>query len=269
MNKISFIGAGNVAFRLSLALCEKGAEIDYIFDRSERNGKKLINALRTYGSNAQYSSSIDRLLSSDVVIIAISDDAISDMVAQIDDVITHQHFDTPPLFLHTSGSTDIKVFERLGLYGCRYGVLYPVMTLNKNKIIDFKDVPFLLEGSDNEVNSTLESIASSFNSQYTFCDSHKRLLMHIAAIYSCNFVNYILGLAFELAGKDHTLLIPTTLEGVRNAFLHTPESTLTGPAKRGDINIIRKHLEILDELQLPEHKEIYRIISENIVKNNK
>ena len=89
--------------------------------------------------------------------------------------------------------------------------------------------------------------------------------MHVAAVFTTNFVNYLLGLAFPIVQHDHPLLIPSTIEAVRNAFLHTPTSTLTGPARRGDMETIRKHLEVLEKMGLKEQEEIYRLFTDRIL----
>ena len=90
--------------------------------------------------------------------------------------------------------------------------------------------------------------------------------MHVAAVFTTNFVNYLLGLAFPIVQHDHPLLIPSTIEAVRNAFLHTPASTLTGPARRGDMETIHKHLEVLQKMGLTEQEEIYRLLTDKILK---
>ena len=52
---------------------------------------------------------------------------------------------------------------------------------------------------------------------------------------------------------------------MRNAFLHTPASTLTGPARRGDMETIRKHLDVLEQSGLKEQAEIYRLFTDKIL----
>ena len=53
---------------------------------------------------------------------------------------------------------------------------------------------------------------------------------------------------------------------MRNAYLHTPATTLTGPARRGDMDTIHKHLDLLRRMGLTEQEEIYRLFTEKILK---
>lgn len=269
MYNFSFIGAGNVVFRLSLALHEKGHTIEYIHSRHAEHADKVVKALNTNGSKACTAKGLEQTLSSDIVIVSVSDDAYPEVVNQISDALLSHGHDHLPFIFHTSGATDIDVLSPLFDLGAGCGVLYPMMTLSKNKNVDFADAPFLLESTSNESLRILESIAVSLNSEYYVCDSKKRLRMHTAAVFSCNFANYLLSLAFEVAGNAHTLLLPCTIEMVRKSFLNSPESALTGPAKRGDMKTIGKHLALLESLGMEEHKEIYTILTNNLIKRNK
>ena len=247
---IAFAGAGNVAFRFSLALQEKGYD-------------KLVRALRANGSDTQAAADYRDLASADLIFIAVSDDAIETVVREMTGQLAGM--EKLPAVVHTSGATDISILKPLEDIGCRCGVVYPLMTLNRNKNVEFKDVPLLLESTSQELRPVLDSIASDLGGEHYFYSSADRLKMHVAAVFTTNFVNYLLGLAFPIVQHDHPLLIPSTIEAVRNAFLHTPASTLTGPARRGDMETIRKHLEVLESMGLKEQEEIYRLFTDRIL----
>ncbi len=268
MYSISFIGAGNVAFRLSLALQLAGHSIDFICNRDINNGNKLVKAINKNGGEAKYTNDYKALLNSEVVIISVSDDAIEEVTKGIAASLKEVSLGEIqlPNFFHTSGATDIKALSTLMDMGFECGVLYPLMTISKSKNINFSDVPFLLESTSQTTKRVLEGLTSSLNSEYFLCNSEKRLRMHTAAVFSCNFINYLLGLSFEVAGNAHTLLLPSTLEMVRKSFLLSPEAASTGPAKRGDLTTINKHIDLLEQLGLEEHKEIYKLLSDKIIK---
>jgi len=260
---IAFVGAGNVAFRFSLALQEKGYNISYVYSRTERSRDKLVRALQANGAGTQAAGDYRTLARAAVVFIAVSDDAIESVVSGMREELAGM--DSLPAVVHTSGATDISVLRPLEEAGCRCGVIYPLMTLNRNKNVDFKDVPLLLESTSRELMPILDSIASDLGGEHYFYSSKDRLKMHLAAVFTTNFVNYILGLAFPIVQHDHPLLIPGTIEAVRNAFLHTPASTLTGPARRGDMMTVRKHLDLLQSMGMTEQEEIYRLFTDRIL----
>lgn len=292
MNSISFIGAGNVATRMALAFQEKGCAIPHIWNRTRERASRLVRTLNSNlsastarnafeaglftpvptGAPTACAASLTDLLESDMIVIAVSDDAIADVVSALSEQVRNaskcgeEHF---PIIVHTSGATDISVLNPLRDEGCRCGVLYPMLTLSKSRCVDFKEVPFLLEANDDTTLHALKRICELLNSEYMCCDSQSRVKMHIAAVFACNFTNYLLSLAFETAGDVHPLLQATTLEMVRKSFQQSPQEALTGPARRGDISTIKKHLEILEEEGLSEQKEIYSLITEKIMARNK
>lgn len=288
METVSFIGAGNVAFRMAIAFQEKGYSVPGIFNISSEKASKLVRALNSNlpaysnrkaqetgclnpvptGNPSSIASSLTDLLSSDIVVVAVSDDAIPEVVETFaSEIHTARRLGTVhlPIVVHTSGAADISVLAPLEEEGCRCGVFYPLLTLSKSKNVDFRDVPFLLEANDAKTLNALKVLCDSFKSEYVCCNSRERLMMHIAAVFSSNFTNYLLSLAFEISGKNHSLLLPTTIEMVRKSFLQSPEAALTGPAKRGDMKTIERHLKMLDESGLSEQKEIYSLLTEKII----
>ncbi len=293
MNTISFIGAGNVAFRMAIAFQEKGYIIPTVWNRSRDKAVKITRALNSNlsaytahnaaqagnytpvptGTPSISTLSFEDLLESDMVIIAVSDDAISSVAESFSlamkNAIASGNTNSLPICVHTSGATPLDALSPLKELGCQCGVLYPVMTLSRSKNVNFKDVPFLLEGSDEKALKALKGVCDTLGSEYYVCDSSKRLKMHTAAVFSCNFTNYLLSLAFEVAGDAHSLLLPATLEMIRKSFLQSPKMALTGPAKRGDMKTIEKHLELLESLGMKEHADIYRTITENIITRTK
>ena len=58
-------------------------------------------------------------------------------------------------------------------------------------------------------------------------------------------------------------LKPLILETLQKSLSIEPENAQTGPAKRGDLEILDKHLEFLKED--PTVAEIYKLISQQII----
>ena len=63
-----------------------------------------------------------------------------------------------------------------------------------------------------------------------------------------------------------SILIPLIKETVRKASVVSPKDAQTGPAARGDMKIINKHIDLLDSE--PE-KNIYKMISKEIMNSRK
>lgn len=268
---ISFIGYGNVAYRLAISLQKYGHNIDYICGRDSKKAAKLAyilnkeehsaNEQNTMPSHVLGSVDYSNATTSQIVILAVSDSAIC---AVADEFYSFcKKMDTFPLVLHCSGATPLEVLNNFP----NHGVLYPLMTLSATKPVDFKFIPFFIESSSKEVSALLKNICISFNAEYKEIDSKERAQLHVSAVYVSNFINYLTGLAFDLSKPNHISLMPLAIETIRKAFLFEPHLVQTGPAIRGDIETINKHLTLLEDF--PEHKEVYELLTEKIIKRRK
>lgn len=255
MYSISFIGAGNVAFRLSLALQHAGHRVECICNRNQEKAEQIVRALKRHKGTAFATTSHAEIPQSDLIILAVSDQAI----AETAQALTGRH---NSLIVHTSGAESVTVLQQAGIQ--HYGVLYPLMTLSKNKDLDVRMIPFLLEASGKEQEKKLTTLVDTLRAEYKLCDSQKRLQMHTAAVFSTNFINYLLGLSYEISYPDFTFLLPCAIETVRKAFLNKPAVSQTGPAVRGDFRTLEKHLTLLQEKGLQEQYDVYKMLTAHL-----
>ncbi|MDE5633111.1 MAG: DUF2520 domain-containing protein, partial [Muribaculaceae bacterium] len=95
--------------------------------------------------------------------------------------------------------------------------------------------------------------------------SRRRRALHLAAVFACNFANQMWAEAdFRLRkeGLDITCLLPLLEATLGKLGSLSPAEAMTGPAQRGDMNVLRRHIE---ELPGEEMKELYRIVSQRIL----
>ncbi len=98
--------------------------------------------------------------------------------------------------------------------------------------------------------------------------SEERKALHVAAVFASNFTNHMLTLSkkvLEQNGLDFDLLKPLILETIQKSLSLGPENAQTGPAKRGDLEILDKHIEFLQEDE--SLTEIYKLVSQDILDN--
>ena len=257
MFKISIVGAGNVAYRMALFLQGAGHSIECVFARDIEKAEKVVRALKRGRSNAFATSDYNQLPVSDITIIAVSDNAIGNVASQL------PHKDS--FTVHTSGATPMAVLKEAGL--SNVGVFYPLMTLSMHKELDIRLIPYLIEADSQQGTDILKELVNSIKAEYKICDSAQRLQFHTAAIFTTNFLNYSLSLAYDIANPDFVLLLPSAIESIRKAFLNTPAVSQTGPARRGDTNTIEKHIQVLQQNEkFAEHLEVYNFLTEKIFK---
>lgn len=250
---------------MSLALVQAGQKVVQVAGRDKEKRDKLVALLTKEGGREVESLSSEQygeLYKSDIVIVATSDGAIKEVADQLFKAAPAGAKE--PILFHSSGASPIDYLSQFE----RRGIFYPLMTLSATKPIEFSLIPFLLEGNTPEVNEVLVELAYALNCEYKFVTFEERSKMHLAAVFTNNFVNHLLGVASDVAGRESVLLMPLAIETVRKAFLYPhPSLVQTGPAIRGDEVTIERHLEMLKENE--EAQELYRLMSEKIGKSRK
>ncbi len=251
INKIIFIGAGNLATHLGEAFLNAGKEILQVYSRTEKSASELAVKL-----NCSYTTDLEKLLSgADLYIISVADSAIEKIAEMLP-------FDNV-LVAHTSGSTDIKVLKRKNL---RPAVFYPLQTFSKNVEVNFYEVPLFLEASDNKDLERLKILAGLISSKVYSIDSQQRVMLHIAAVFACNFTNHMLYIAEYLLKQnnmDFEILKPLISETISKAGHIGPFKAQTGPAARNDKYIIELHSEILSNYE--NYQKFYNFITNSII----
>lgn len=256
--RISFIGAGRVAHHLVHALKQRH-QIIQIYSQGFVHAQKLATEVKAEAVHtfAELSAEID------VLIIAVSDSAISD-------VIQHVHTYLPnTLIVHTSGSTDI---EKLTKVHARAGVFYPLQTFSLEREIDWYSTPLFIEATHLTDLNTLLQLANELSQRVYQYNSAQRLSLHLAAVFACNFSNYCYDMAKQIVDAkqvDFSLLYPLIIETAQKALQAEPRNMQTGPAMRGDENIIAMHAQMLQQDQRPDLQAVYHLLSEQILKRHK
>ncbi len=252
MKTVSIIGTGNVASHLATSLFSKGVHIHRVFGRQKKSGEelaKLCNSHFVSDWNAFDTVGVD------VVLIAVNDD-------QIENVSAHLKIGQA-IIAHTSGTVDMNVLERHS----KTGVFYPLQTFSKENEIDVSVVPFCIEGSTTIVETELTDLAKALSHDVRLVNSETRKLIHLAAVFACNFTNHMWAISnqiLEETNQDLTILKPLITETITKAFNSSPKEAQTGPASRNDQRVMKKQLESLQGNTL--FQSIYSDVSESIKK---
>ncbi len=251
--KIAIIGAGNTAYTLCKLLKNKGIEPFCVFVRDFEKAKKVHEDL-----NVPVISSYDIVLKSDMAIIAVNDDAISEVASHL--------VDYKGLIVHTSGTKPSELLNRC----MRYGIFYPLQTMSKEREISFDEIPLLIYANSPDDVEMLSKFAGQFSNKVVFCDDEQRKAIHLAAVYVSNFTNVMLGIGDKLLknnGLSLDLMRPLVMEMMQKSLDISPEKALTGPARRGDFATIGEHEKMLADY--PDELAIYMILTDYIIENNK
>jgi predicted short-subunit dehydrogenase-like oxidoreductase (DUF2520 family) len=252
---ISFAGAGRVAGALCRKMFRSGIKIVQIVSASESEGKLLADDCK-----ASWSSELSFNDQNNVIIVAVPDHKLMDVLFSLK---------CPEMCIvaHTAGCYGLEVFPE---FLKRTGVFYPLQTFSKDRVLNFRELPFLIDASEKTSGEILSDLALAIGGKACFIDSERRRLVHLAAVFMNNFTNYMLTAGCEMAsmaGLSIEIFKPLIRETVSKAIEKGPEKSQTGPAVRNDIGTIQMHLELLSFS--PELQRLYREITGSIVKHYK
>jgi predicted short-subunit dehydrogenase-like oxidoreductase (DUF2520 family) len=191
--------------------------------------------------------SIDDLATaSDILLVAVSDRAIEEIVAAIPE--------TKAIIVHPSG-----VIPSL-----RGGFsLHPLKALPPvGEPSGLAGTLLVFEGAHRDV---AEEIASKAGARFAEIARESKTRYHAAAVFGSNYVAALLDIADELIGIEGARddLAALARSAIDNWAAHTDAQRFTGPAARGDADIIERHLAALRDR--PELAEIYRLLAARIV----
>jgi predicted short-subunit dehydrogenase-like oxidoreductase (DUF2520 family) len=247
--QITLLGSGNVATTIG-QLCRKaGHDIVQVYGR---NPVTTQNLAKTLGAEPAFTwDSIQH--HADIYIAALPDTIIPAL---------HLHLNlSKGMVVHTAGAVPMLALAGVAR---NFGVLYPLQSLKAEETPP-AHVPFLVDGNTPEDKTLLLDFAGTLSPKVAFANDVQRLNLHLAAVWVNNFTNYLFTEAWEICqekGVDFNMLLPLMEHTVERLKTYPPSSMQTGPALRGDLITIEKHLELLDNR--PEAAALYRLLSDAI-----
>lgn len=245
---IVIIGTGNTATVLGRKLKGVGHNIVQVYGRNAKAASDLAYELDTESTN--YWAVVNR--TADIYLLAVSDIAVEEIVKELQ--LPNK------TIVHTAASVSKNVLNK----SQHYGVFYPLQSLKKESAY-LPDTPIIIDASDKQTLDLLENLANTITNNVVKANDEERMKLHLAAVFSNNFVNYLYSLAEEycrVEGINFKLLVPLIQETALRIQTINPLEAQTGPAFRHDAGTIQKHEELLKNH--PELKKFYLLFTESI-----
>jgi len=249
--QVIIIGTGKMATFLCKTILKTSHELIAIVGR---NAEKVNLLSQQFNCNGLVNAYND-LPKADLIIIAVNDASIEKVAISI--------VNTNAIVLHTAGAVSKDVLQTSSN---KYGVLWPIQSIHATTITN-DGIPFVIDGNSEETIAIIQQFAESISSSITILNDEKRKKLHLAAVIVNNFTNHLYSLVDDFCKQEQIsfdllkAIIAETSEQIK--YQH-PRETQTGPAKRGDLQTIEKHVEILQNY--PNIETIYRLMSDSIQK---
>lgn len=247
MLEITLVGYGNVGQQLARALVgAPGISLKQIYTRTPEDDRH---------EGVQFMHELTDLLPTDLVLLAVPDDAIAEVSNALPEGIG--------LVAHTAGSVAMDVIKHE-----RRAVFYPLQTFSKERTPNWQEIPICIEAAHLRDLEQLLHLGQAISPKVYSIDSEARLRLHLAAVLVNNFGNYLMGMAgtqLEEAGLPSDLILPLMQETMDKLKDLSPDQAQTGPAIRDDWHTMQRHLELLTD---SDQKALYSLFSQLIQKQH-
>ena len=248
--RVAIVGAGRMGQGLALALTRSGVDV-VVWGRTPR---ALVAPLVFHGDRAS------AVRGAGIVLIAVPDDAIASVsygLAQEGAITNHQ------VVLHLSGLLDRHALIALQPTAAGLGSFHPLQS-----IADPASAPERLAGSyagiegDGIALQSGEWLATTVGMVPVRLSAQAKPHDHAGALDAANYTVALAGMAERLArsaGLSPDIAAKVYLPLIRGTLANLDAgiaAALTGPVRRGDLETIRTHLEIL----APQERQLYRAL---------
>ena len=250
MLNVIIIGTGNVSHHICKAIEKtKNLKLTQLLGRKK-------DLPKNFNQSISYCHNLKKIKKADFYIICVNDDAILKISNEL-------NVDTNSIVVHSSGSTNMDQLSKHK----NHGVIYPLQTFSKSKETNFKDIPIIIEGNSSLVLNKIKKVSKLLSKKIVVCNYDQRTLIHISAVFTNNFSNYMYIIAEKILKSqniDVNILYPLIKETADKLNYLSPKEAQTGPAIRNDEITIQKHLNLLKETK---YFEIYNNLTKEIIKS--
>lgn len=263
--EVTIIGVGGLGNSLARALSAAGVPIKSIFNRTANKARKLSADLniKITGSFPSDDSELG-----DLIFLTVSDSAIEPVAGRLADIT--DDFSTK-IIVHCSGNESANLLTDLKTKGGSVASFHPLQTFaGQSEPSDFENIYFSLQG-DTTAFRQLKQVAKRLGANTLEVTEDQKSHLHAAAVMASNYLNTLLQAAVEMTSvsdlapeKAKKALMPLVKTTLQNIDGQSFEEVLSGPIKRGDIQTVRHHMDLLKDQ--PELLALYRVLGERTVK---
>jgi predicted short-subunit dehydrogenase-like oxidoreductase (DUF2520 family) len=264
---ISIVGPGSLGSALAIELARHGYPIRHIVRRPESKltpAKQLARRVK-----AQHVALGEQSLDSDIVWLAVPDDAIAEVAEQLAATHPRDHWKGKTVF-HSSGALSSEELSALWEKGAAVASVHPMMTFVTGKKPSWPGVAFALEGDVDAVRAA-DEITKDLGGVPFEIEKRNKVLYHAFGAFASPLVIALMSAMEQVAeaagippNKAKQMMQPLLAETLNNYILRDAPSAFSGPLARGDVKTVRKHLVQLK--RAPEAREVYVALAKAAIK---
>ncbi|MGR3909858.1 DUF2520 domain-containing protein [Burkholderia sp. SR8] len=262
MSRLTIVGAGRVGKTLgNLIVANRVADVRQIYDRDiacARAAAEFVGAGRPVDDLAPIEPA-------DIWLLSVPDIRIREVASQLAQRFEHG---ARAIVVHCSGALGAEALAPLRAIGWSAASAHPVLSFADpgTAVFQFEGTPVGIEGDPQACRVWGDTLAA-VGARCFEIRSEQKALYHGAAVVASNFLPVLASLSSELwrsAGLPEALMQDMLRTLMRNATDNLlalgPREALTGPAARGDTEVVNAHVRAIGAWD-PAARDAYHALS--------
>lgn len=254
---LGIVGAGKVGSVAARLLYNVGYRVCAVYSPTHSHAARLAAAVNAVVTD----SAADVMLSADLTLLTVPDDAIKTVAAGLQSAAK-----LGKGVVHTSGAHDASDLDVLAQFGVMTGSLHPAFPFSDVEMVaaGLQGAVFAVEAEDALLRAWLNDIVWALGGYVMDIPSGGKVTYHLALAMASNFTvtlyaiaeTLLLGLGIEPDAARVALnaLVGATVENLRTQGV---PKAMIGPLTRADVGTITAHLDVLHRAD-PRLLQVYR-----------
>jgi predicted short-subunit dehydrogenase-like oxidoreductase (DUF2520 family) len=252
---VAIVGAGNLGKALAVALREAGYRIESVVARI--HGNSLARARRVAKLTGARAVVTSEAVRARILWLCVPDGEIARAAVSLAEGFQGRG----KIALHSSGALGSEILEPLRRGGAAVASVHPLMTFVRGSRPSLAGVSFAIEGDPVAVRAARRIVRDLGGESYSISRKEKKAY-HAWGTFASPLLTALLATTEEVAAlagvskkAARERMLPILLETVKNYGTLGAAAGFSGPIVRGDVETVRRHLEVLRTAAVP--REVY------------
>lgn len=263
-DRFVIVGGGRVGTAVGHILQREGLQVVAVASRSEESleqaGKFISGALLT-------ADVVKAGKRGNVIVITTPDDLIADTCLSL---VSGEAVKKGDYIVHMSGALGLDILEPAEKLGAGMACIHPLQTFAdvSGAVKRIPGSAFAVTAREPDTRNWAEALVRRLGGEPVLLAEKDKILYHIGAVVASNLLvalEHAAELVYQEIGihreKALKALLPLIEGTVENLKRHGAEKALTGPVARGDIGVLRRHLECLKREGREQLLKVYASLS--------
>jgi predicted short-subunit dehydrogenase-like oxidoreductase (DUF2520 family) len=256
---IAIVGAGNLGIALGVALREAGYRIESVVARTR--GNSLARARRLAALTGARAVVGSKEVKARILWLCVPDAEIERATVSLSEGFQGRG----RIALHSSGALGSETLEPLRRKGVAVASVHPLMTFVRGSRPSLAGVSFAIEGDPVAVRAARRMVHDLGGKSHAISQKEKNAY-HAWGTFASPLLTALLATAEQVAAlagvskkAARERMLPILLQTVRNYGKLGAAAGFSGPIVRGDVETVRRHLEVLQTAVIP--RQVYMTLA--------